>query len=110
MPLSILPNWLACAKLRLSRGAEARYTPANVIDLKEVVERYAALAGNFGNPLALTAFGLSVEETQNVFSSFDEDYHISRFLHFSRAEGQSYSVSGETVTHVAIDPSIYSLL
>ena len=81
-----------------------------MIDLKEVVERYAALAGNFGNPLALTAFGLSVEETQNVFSSFDEDYHISRFLHFSRSQGKSYVISEEAVTHLAIDPAIYSIL
>jgi hypothetical protein len=81
-----------------------------MMSLREVVERYAALAGSFGNPVALSSFGLSPEETQNLFSSFDEDYHISRFLAFSRASGESYSVAGEPVTHVAIDPSIYSIL
>jgi hypothetical protein len=83
---------------------------APMMNLKEVVERYAALAGSFGNPVALAEFALSPEETQNVFSSFDEDYHISRFLHFSRDEGQRFVISGEAVTHVAIDPAIYSLL
>jgi hypothetical protein len=81
-----------------------------MMSLKELVERYAAIAGNFGNPVELSAFGLSTEETQKLFSNFDEDYHISRFLHFSRDEGQRYAISAEEVTHVAIDPSIYSLL
>ena len=66
--------------------------------------------GASGNPVALSEFGYGAEETKNLFSAFDEDYHISRFLHFSQAEGQSYSVSGEDVTHVAIDPAVYSLL
>jgi hypothetical protein len=75
-----------------------------------VVERYATLAGSFGNPVALSAFGLSAEETKNLFSSFDEDYHISRFLHFSHKQGQSYVISEEPVTHLTIDPAIYSIL
>ncbi len=83
---------------------------APMMNLSEVVERYAALAGNFGNPVALSAFGLSEQETQNLFSTFDEDYHISRFLHFSHADGRTYSISGDVVTHVAVDPSIYSVL
>jgi hypothetical protein len=83
---------------------------APMMNLKEVVERYAAVAGSFGNPVALAAFGFGKEETQNLFSVFDEDYHISRFLHFSCAEGQTYQISGEAVTHVTIDPAIYSLL
>jgi hypothetical protein len=83
---------------------------APMINLKELVEIYAALAGEFGRPAALSAFALNTKETENLFSSFDEDYHISRFLHFSQIEGQSYTISGEAVTHIAIDPAIYSLL
>jgi hypothetical protein len=83
---------------------------APMMNLGEVVERYAGLAGNFGNPVSLSAFGLGAQETQKLFSAFDEDYHISRFLHFSRANGQTYSISGDAVTHVAVDPSIYSVL
>jgi hypothetical protein len=116
-PIAAVP-----AKSLLPPRVPPRYTPpedpmspkssqrAPMMSLKELVERYAAMAGNFGNPVELSAFGLSAEETQNLFSNFDEDYHISRFLHFSRDEGQSYAISAEEVTHVAIDPSIYSLL
>jgi hypothetical protein len=81
-----------------------------MMNLHELVERYASLAGSFGNPVALSAFGLGTEETQNFFSSLDEDYHISRFLHFSCSKGQKYVVSAEPVTHLAIDPAIYSIL
>jgi hypothetical protein len=83
---------------------------APMMNLKELVERYAAAAGSFGNAVALSAFGLRKEETENVFSSFDEDYHISRFLHFSLSEGQRYVISEEEVTHITIDPAIYSIL
>jgi hypothetical protein len=83
---------------------------APMMTLREVVERYATLAKSFGDPVALSAFGLGAEETKNLFASFDEDYHISRFLHFCRDEGQTYLISREKVTHVAIDPAIYSIL
>jgi hypothetical protein len=89
-------------------GESIRRAP--MMNLREVVERYATLAESFGNPVALSAFGLNKQETQNLFSAFDEDYHISRFLHFSQADGQSYSISGEDVTHVVVDPAVYSLL
>jgi hypothetical protein len=83
---------------------------APMISLREVVERYATLAKSFGDPVTLSAFGLSAEETKNLFASFDEDYHISRFLHFSLDDGETYLISQEKVTHVAIDPAIYSIL
>jgi hypothetical protein len=78
--------------------------------LREIVERYAALAGGFGKSVALSEFGFGVGETQNLFSALDEDYHISRFLHFSLEKGQAYQISGEAVTHIAIDPAIQTLL
>jgi hypothetical protein len=82
---------------------------APMLSLKELVERYTALAGKLGVPVPLSAFGFSEDETRNVFSAFDEDYHISRFLHFSNADGQRYTISGEDATHVAIEPAIHSL-
>lgn len=83
---------------------------APMMNLREIVERYATLARGFGKPVALAAFGLGEGETQNLFSDFDEDYQISRFLLFSRADGKSYLISGEAVTHLAIDPAIHSIL
>jgi hypothetical protein len=81
-----------------------------MLTLKEVVDCYAALAEPFGEPVALSAFRLSAEETSRLFTALDEDYHISRFLHFSHRTGQSYPVDGEAVTHVAIDPGVSSVL
>jgi hypothetical protein len=78
--------------------------------LRELVDCYSALAGAFGRPVALPAFQLSREETEKLFSSFDEDYHISRFFQFSEAAGEKYSINGVAVTHVAIKAEIQSIL
>ena len=60
--------------------------------------------------MPLPAFKLPVEEAEKLFSIFDEDYHISRFFHFSETNGDKYSINGEIATHVAIDPEIASIL
>ena len=79
------------------------------MELKEVVDRYQALAG-WGQPVALAAFGLSKLETVRLFSALDEDYHISRFLKFSLLPGETYDLGGNPVSHVAIDAGIRSVL
>jgi len=81
-----------------------------MMTLKMLVERYRALTQGWGTPAALSEFGLSAPETEKLFGGLDEDYHISRHLHFSRGEGPSYRISGEAVTHVAIDAGISNLL
>ena len=78
--------------------------------LREIVERYASLAGSFGDAVALSEFALGLEETQNLFSALDEDYHISRFFHFHHEHGNEYSINGEKATHVVIDPDIRLVL
>jgi hypothetical protein len=84
--------------------------------LRDVVEKYRQLAGGFGRPLALAAFGFSLEETELVFGIFDEDYHISRFFHFSLQEAaagdsvQSYRINGFPQSHVALDAEIETIL
>jgi hypothetical protein len=78
--------------------------------LRELIERYLSSSGGYGKAAALSAFGLSRAETESAFSQFDEDYMISRFLHFSRQSGESYLVSGFPQTHVSIDAAIQSVL
>lgn len=78
--------------------------------LREIVERYRALAGDFGKPVTLAAFGYTATETERLFSGYDEDYHISRFFHFSESEGTSYSIDGIPATHVSIDEGITAIL
>ncbi len=81
-----------------------------MLSLKEVVERYSSLAQSFGEPVALSAFNLAPEETSRLFTALDEDYHISRYLHFSCVTGGRYAIDGEEVTHLSIDPAISTLL
>ncbi|HKI12291.1 MAG TPA: hypothetical protein VKA02_09260 [Candidatus Acidoferrum sp.] len=81
-----------------------------MLSLREVVDRYLAVARKFGDPVALSAFQLSPAETQTLFNVLDEDYHLSRFLHFSHIAGEAYVISGASVTHLSIDPGIQSIL
>ena len=81
-----------------------------MMPLSDLVARYKALAGEFGIPVALGGFALTWEETERVFSAYDEDYHISRFFHFSDSGRPAYTIGGERVTHVAIDAEILTIL
>ena len=83
---------------------------APMMSLQELYRVYTTIAAKPGEPVPLSAFRLSKEETEKVFSIFDEDYHISRFFHFSEAGGEEYLIDGENVTHVSIDAEISSIL
>ena len=89
-------------------AAEPRRAP--MMSLQELVEKYRALAGEFSKPVALSAFSLTHPEVERLFSSYDEDYHISRFFHFSEAEGAQFSINGIPITHVSLDAEIESIL
>ncbi len=89
-----------------SEGTRRAPTPP----LRELVERYRALAGDFGKAIALTDFGLSRTATEQLFSRYDEDYHISRFFHFTEIDGMTFTINGEPVTHVSLDAEIESIL
>ena len=83
---------------------------APMLSLQELYRVYTTIAAKPGEPVPLSAFKFSKEETEKLFSIFDEDYHISRFFHFSEAGDEKYFVDGENVTHVAIDPEVSSIL
>ena len=80
------------------------------LKLAEVVAKYLDVARGYGKPVPLSSLGLSKEEMEEVFSSFDEDYHISRFFQFFRAQGTEYQIDGFPQTHVAIDSGVQSIL
>ena len=80
------------------------------MELQELIQKYLAAAGVFGKSIALSELGLSKEEIEEVFSSFDEDYNISRYFHFACAAGANYQINGFAQTHVAIDPGIESAM
>ena len=81
-----------------------------MVALKEVVAKYLELAGEYGRPLPLADFGLSCDETEQTFSAFDEDYHISRYIQFSDAEGEAFAINGFLHTHVVIGEEIRTIL
>ena len=83
---------------------------APMMSLKELYRVYTTIVAKPGEPVPLSAFKMSAEETEKLFSIFDEDYHISRFFHFSAEAGTRFTIDGESVTHVAIDPEISSIL
>jgi hypothetical protein len=83
---------------------------APLMPLRELVRLYRSHASNFGEPVALSVFDLTAQETERLFSSYDEDYHISRFFHFSEAAGEKFSINGIPATHVSLDPEIETIL
>jgi hypothetical protein len=78
--------------------------------LREVIAKYLQLAGGYDKPAPLGGFGLPRAETERVFGVFDEDYHISRFFHFSNAAGEAYQINGFPQTHVSIEAAIQTIL
>ena len=84
--------------------------------LAEVVGKYRALAGTFGAPVALSDFGFTPAETERVFGSFDEDYHISRFFHFTldpafeKLPGRIFQINAFAQSHVSLDAEITTIL
>jgi hypothetical protein len=83
---------------------------APMMPLRELVDRYLAVAASFGTPVLLSSFALGPAETERLFSGYDEDYHISRFFHFSQETGTSFSINGFPASHVSIDAEIQSIL
>ena len=80
------------------------------IELNQVVQKYLGAAGSYGRQVALDSLGLSAQEVEDVFGTFDEDYHISRYFHFECASGANFQINGFPQTHVSIDAEIQSIL
>lgn len=83
---------------------------APMMPLRDLVQRYLSIAHAFGQLAPLSAFSLNHAEAEHLFSSYDEDYHISRFFQFSDAEGEKFSINGTPATHVALSAEIESIL
>lgn len=85
------------------------------MNLRETVDKYLDIAGDFDRPVPLADFGLSREETERHFSTLDEDYHISRYLHLSKQQigtpsATAFHINGFPHTHVSIDAEIAEIL
>lgn len=80
------------------------------MNLRELVKRYLAVAGGYGELVALASLGFTHDETERIFSILDEDYNISRFLHLHNASGESYQINGFPQSHISIDAAIQTIL
>ena len=90
------------------------------MELGEAVKVYRKLAGGYGRPMALAAYGLSTDETEKIFSAWDEDYQISRFMELTLVPSgsvpqesdstQTYRVNGFECSHVSFHPDIERML
>jgi len=78
------------------------------MNLKEIVEKYLAIAGAFTFVAPLADFGLEKSEAERIFGALDEDYHISRYLHFTQVSGPAYNINGFEQTHISMDEEIQS--
>lgn len=81
-----------------------------MMSLHDLVSRYLSVASEFSKSVPLSAFKLSAAETEQLFSAYDEDYHISRFFHFSEGQGERFAINGIPATHVSLDSEINSIL
>jgi hypothetical protein len=78
--------------------------------LREIVDKYLAIAGGFAVLAPLADFGLPPAEAERIFGALDEDYHISRYFHFSQVSGPAYKINGFEQTHLSIDADVQTIL
>jgi hypothetical protein len=88
----------------------ARTFGSETMSLREIVEKYLAIAGGFTFLAPLADFGLERVEVERIFGGLDDDYHISRYFHFSQVSGLAYKINGFEQTHISIDAEIQSIL
>jgi len=85
--------------------------------VKEAVEKYLTVTGEFGRPMPLAAFGLDQEATEAMLAAWDEDYQLHRHLELislaqsaprqaETGERTSYSVGGIEYAEIVIRASI----
>ena len=89
------------------------------MDLATLVKKYLELSGGFERPLHLSRLGLSKPEIEKLFSQWDEDYQISRFMVLSREKDETLSsfpgservflVNGFEYSHVTFNQNIQNL-
>ncbi len=80
------------------------------MQLRQLVNHYLSIAKSFGTAVPLASFGLTTPEIESLFSSYDQDYHITRFFHFSNQGGATFLIDNDPATHISIDAEISSLL
>jgi hypothetical protein len=85
------------------------------MNLSEAVEKYLAVAGQFGETMSLAAFGLPRAEAEAMLSAWDEDYHLHRHFELvpnswiSEAE-PAYSINGALYSGIIFRETVLEAL
>ena len=85
------------------------------MNLKDAVEKYLAVVGQFGETMPLGRFGLPQAEAEAMLSAWDEDYHLHRHFELVAtpwiSEGApSYTINGVLYSAIIIRESIREAL
>jgi len=90
------------------------------MDLATLVKKYLELTGGFGRPSHLSRFALPKTEIEKIFSQWDEDYQISRYMMLSREQDVAltsfpdhervYLINGFECSHVTFNQDIQRLM
>ncbi len=59
------------------------------MNLPAAVEKYLTVAGEFGRPMPLAAFGLDRQATEAMLAAWEEDYQLHRHLELIPASAPS---------------------
>jgi hypothetical protein len=88
-----------------------------MMTLREAVEKYLSVAGDFGRAMPLSAFGLGREETEAMLAAWDEDYQLHRHLELippaevaGASERNHYMVGGMAYDAILIRQSIRAVI
>lgn len=93
----------------------SRNNSGGEMNLQEIIARYKQLTGGaFGRAVALQEFVGTPAEVESAFGLLDEDYHISRYFHFSdqrqSAHDPAFVINGFPQTHVTLDREVEEIL
>lgn len=90
------------------------------MNLGSAISKYLEIAGGFDRWAHLSQFGLPREETETIFSAWDEDYQISRYILLSRerdealaaypADRRVFLINGFECSHVSFHTAVQKLL
>ena len=85
------------------------------MDLQAAVGKYLEVVHEFGQPMALSSFGLPAAELVAMIAAWDEDYHLHRHFELlpssQMTAGQpAYSINGTAYSAILFRDSICDVL
>jgi hypothetical protein len=89
------------------------------MDLRGLAEKYVVLAGGFGQPIALSRFGVPRAELERSLSAWEDDYQLSRHFELLPGSGdpsdnvaiqEIYHVNGQPYTAIIMKESVRDVL